>query len=193
MEDLSQPRLVPGRECGECTLCCIIPAIDKPEIQKMPGSVCRHCSSGGCAIYEARPPICRGFYCAWRRTSQIPEDWRPDKSGIFAELEIKVPPQFKPIGINLMLVGNPLKIVRRTDFIDFVAGNIRNNVALFMGVPGPKGMQSVRLPLNTRELLDATTQSRAHVKAVLENMLKRLAAYECVPLALVHGGQDVST
>jgi hypothetical protein len=194
MQDISQPRLVPGRECGECLVCCIVPPIDKPEIQKLSSSACRHCAHGGCDIYEARPPVCRSFYCAWRRTVQLPDDWRPDKSGIFAEIEIKVAPPFQPLGFSLMLVGDPLKIVRRPDFIDFVAGNVCNNIAVFMGLPGLKGKQGARLLLNTRELLAAiAAQSRTQVKDVLENMLSRLAAHEPAPLVIVNKGHDVST
>jgi hypothetical protein len=194
MQDITQPRLVSGRACGGCEVCCIVPPIDKPEIQKSSGSACRHCANGGCDVYEARPQVCRSFYCAWRRTEQFPEDWRPDKSGIFAEIEINVAPPFRPLGFSLMLVGNPLKIVRQPDFIDFVAGNVRNNVAVFMGLPGPKGKQAVRLPLNTRELQDAiAAQSRTQVKSVLENMLRRLAAHECIPLVIMNKGHDVST
>ena len=79
-----------GRECGACTVCCIVPGIDTREIQKRTGAVCRHCSGGGCAIYEARPKACREFFCAWMQDDRLgpaplgPE-WRPDLSGVLAQ------------------------------------------------------------------------------------------------------------
>ena len=33
--------LVPGRECGECTLCCQVQNIDKPQVQKASGVLCQ--------------------------------------------------------------------------------------------------------------------------------------------------------
>ena len=55
-------RLVPGRECGTCMLCCKVMAIDA--LGKPPGVWCRHIKRGvGCDIYEQRPSECRTFYC----------------------------------------------------------------------------------------------------------------------------------
>ena len=59
-------KLIEGRECGACTVCCTWPTIDKPEVQKKSGAVCKHCTATGCGIYETRYPICREYYCAWR-------------------------------------------------------------------------------------------------------------------------------
>jgi len=87
--------LVPGRECGECQVCCIMPSIDKPQIQKVSGSPCRHSLKGGCDIYEGRPDVCRAFFCGWRRLAGLPDDWRPDKSGVFALTEVNELPQFE--------------------------------------------------------------------------------------------------
>src|SRR5258708_3098175 len=72
-------QLIPGRECGDCPQCCILPAIDKPKFQKQPASVCRHCEDGGCNIYETRPQTCRTYYCGWRWLEIFEDDWRPDK------------------------------------------------------------------------------------------------------------------
>jgi hypothetical protein len=82
--------LVPGRACANCTVCCTIPTIDKPELQKRAGATCRHCSKG-CEIYETRPSVCRTFFCGWRQLEIFGEDWRPDKCGAYAELETDIP------------------------------------------------------------------------------------------------------
>src|SRR6202042_1591780 len=109
-------------------------------------------------------------------------------SGVFAELEGDQPPQFQRLGISIILVGNPLKTIRRQDFIDFVAVNVRNNVALYLGLPGPVGKQAARLPLNTKEIMAAATRSRTEVKLLLEKILKRLQAHTYIPYTLENSG-----
>jgi hypothetical protein len=186
-------QLVPGRECGSCTQCCIVPAIDKPEFQKEPASVCRHCDNG-CQIYETRPQTCRSYYCGWRWLEVFGDDWRPDQSGVFAQLEDNDSPQFKSsVGIILLLVGNPLKTLRQPRFIDFVTRNVSSNIPLYLGLPGPKGKQAAKLPLNTREVMEATRRSRAEVRTVLEKTLRRLVEHDFIPHVMEHGGHDMST
>ena len=53
-----------------------------------------------------------------------------------------------------------------------------DKVPLTLGLPGPKGMQSGQLPLNTSAMIAAAQRSRAEVKAVLEKTLKRLTAHD---------------
>ncbi len=143
--------LVPGRQCGDCTVCCTVMAIDKPEIQKEAGVTCRHCV-GGCTIYETRPPLCRDYHCGWRQLPILDEGWRPDRSGVYVEVE----PIEGTTGLSLVLVGNPLKTVRQPWFIDFVAtGSARGTCPWSLGIPGPKGHQGASLLLNTREMLAA--------------------------------------
>ena len=186
------PRLVPARECGACTVCCVTPSIDTPQIQKLAESPCRHSLGGGCAIYETRPPVCRAFFCGWRRSAAFPEDWRPDISGIFAVLEANTEPQYGPIAVALKLLGDPLATVRRPDFVDFVTRNLRSNIALYLMLPGGKGMQSSRLSLNNPALMEAI-RSPAETAAVLELLVKRLASQPFVPHVLEYRGHDVST
>jgi hypothetical protein len=186
-------KLVPGRECGACTLCCIVPGIDKPDLQKLPASVCRFCDKG-CAIYETRPEVCREYYCGWRKLSMIPEHWRPDISGVFAEVMPDVAPHFNSrYGIILILVGNPLKTLRQPDFLDFVISGVSGNFPLFLGLPGPRGKQCAHLPLNTQEVHNASRRSRSETRLALEKILKRLASHEFIPQILEFGGNDVST
>lgn len=187
--------LVPGRECGSCDICCIVPAIDKPEIQKAAGSVCRNCTKDGCAIYESRPEVCRNYYCGWRRLELIGADWRPDKSGVLVELEVgNIPPQLNAnFGLVLVLVGNPLRTIRESRFIDFVTHCVTRNIMVSLGYPGPEGKQSAQLPLNTKIMVEATRRSRAEVKAVLEATLKRLAAHDFIPYDMQNSGQNFST
>jgi len=75
----SGPRLVPGRECGTCMLCCKVMAID--DIGKPPGSWCWHIKRGtGCTIYDARPGECRRYFCHWMVDANLSDEWKPDRS-----------------------------------------------------------------------------------------------------------------
>jgi hypothetical protein len=72
-------QLVPGRACGDCSLCCKLLAIDA--LNKPAGSWCLHCAPGrGCAIYADRPAECRTFHCCWLTTPNLGPEWRPTKS-----------------------------------------------------------------------------------------------------------------
>ncbi len=184
--------LVAGRDCGDCTVCCVVPRIDKPEIQKASGAACKNCTAGGCAIYETRYPVCRSFYCAWRTVDIFGPEWRPDKSGVLAYVETEgIADGFDlGTGIGLMLVGNPLKTVRQRWFQDFVVTGVTNSVPLFLSLPGPRGYQAATVSLNTQQMLDA--MARGLVKDALEAALKILRGWDFTPAVMTHTGNDVS-
>jgi hypothetical protein len=70
-------KIVPGRSCGSCTLCCKVMAI--AALAKPPGRWCPSCKAGrGCAIYESRPFSCRVFYCEWIIAKGLGPEWKPD-------------------------------------------------------------------------------------------------------------------
>lgn len=185
--------LIPGRDCGECTVCCVAPSINKPEIQKLSGSRCRHCSGSGCSIYETRPSVCRSYYCAWRTVDIFSDDWRPDKSGVLAYVETEgISDSFDlSTGVGLMLVGNPLKIVRQKSFQDFVVTGVMNSVPLFLSLPGPRGYQAATVSLNTEQMLDAI--ARGTVKDALEAAVKILRGWDFQPAVITFSGNDVSS
>ena len=82
----AQP-LVPGRECGPCTACCVHLLIHSAEFTKLQGVVCPNCElEHGCKIYATRPQACRDFICGWRIMPQFDEHWRPDKSGVIVKI-----------------------------------------------------------------------------------------------------------
>ncbi len=161
-------------------------AIDKPDMQKEAGVTCRHCRSG-CAIYEERPALCREFHCGWRQLPILNDDWRPDRSGVFVEIEVID----GETALSLVLIGNPLKTVRQTWFIDFITTGVRGNVPLHLGIPGPPGFQGASLPLNTRQMVEAAGASRTRVKDLLEKELKRLAAHRFEPRIFKHSGHNM--
>src|SRR5258708_5776891 len=57
--------IVPGRACGECSLCCKLIRVDA--FAKAPGTWCAHCApgSGGGAVYDNPPAGGRGVFFAW--------------------------------------------------------------------------------------------------------------------------------
>ena len=72
-------RVIPGRECGSCSLCCKVYTIT--ELDKPAGKWCTHCKPGkGCVIHDALPTQCIEFNCLWRTEASIGPDWKPDRS-----------------------------------------------------------------------------------------------------------------
>jgi hypothetical protein len=69
------------RECGECTLCCLVTRV--PELDKPENTMCTLCDAG-CTIYNDRPQSCRAFDCAWL-LGAMDEDQRPDKIHVVIE------------------------------------------------------------------------------------------------------------
>lgn len=185
--------LIPGRDCGGCTVCCVFPTINKPEIQKQSGARCRHCHETGCGIYDSRPPVCRAYFCAWRNVDIFGEDWRPDKSGVLPYVETEGISEAFDLGtgIGLMLVGNPLKIVRQKWFQDFVETGVMSSIPLFLSLPGPRGHQAATVSLNTEEMLEAIRGNR--VKDALEQALKILRNWDFQPAKITFSGNDVSS
>ena len=182
--------LVPGRECGGCTVCCTALNIDKPEIQKQSGARCRHCVSG-CAIHAARPPVCRAYFCAWRTVDIFGEDWRPDKSGVLAQVETEgIPEHFEfSTGIGLMLLGKADEIIRQKRFQDFVRTGIMNSIPLFLSLPGPRGYQAATALLNTGEMLEAVKHGA--IGEALAKVLTLLRGWKFEPAVITNTGNDV--
>lgn len=78
--------ILPGRQCGTCTLCCKVMRID--ELESPAGQWCQHCDPGkGCGIHETRPPVCREFFCMWTYRKDIGPHWKPEKSKMVLCLE----------------------------------------------------------------------------------------------------------
>ncbi|MCW6536675.1 YkgJ family cysteine cluster protein [Sphingomonas lycopersici] len=91
------------RECGGCVACCTVLTVDTPEFKKPAGTPCAHLVPGGCGIHETRPPICRTWFCAWRRIASLPDEARPDRSGLLVSLNFVREPRncFEGVSINV--------------------------------------------------------------------------------------------
>jgi hypothetical protein len=72
-------QLVPGRNCGTCSLCCKVLAV--PELNKPAGQWCIHAVPGsGCSYHAERPQGCRRFFCSWRLDPNLGPEWKPEVS-----------------------------------------------------------------------------------------------------------------
>jgi len=69
-------------ECGDCTACCEVLPIK--ELNKPKNTMCSDCTGSGCGIYEKRPQVCKDYQCIYTQ-SNMPEELRPDKSGVILE------------------------------------------------------------------------------------------------------------
>jgi hypothetical protein len=79
-------QIVPGRECGSCSLCCKVYNI--VEIGKAAGKWCGQCKPGrGCKIHDNLPTQCAEFNCLWRTDAAMPAQWKPDQAKMVASIQ----------------------------------------------------------------------------------------------------------
>ncbi|MBD8618409.1 YkgJ family cysteine cluster protein [Sphingomonas sp. CFBP 13728] len=95
------------RACGDCTVCCTELTVDTPDFAKPAGTPCIHLSGQGCGIHAVRPRICRTWFCAWRRIASLPDDARPDQSGLLVSINFVKAPQncFEGVSINVRVLA----------------------------------------------------------------------------------------
>lgn len=181
-------KLVPGRECGECSVCCVVLNVDTEEFQKMPGVPCAHLCAKGCSIHATRFPVCRSFHCGWRYLGDLGEDWRPDKSGILVDFQTEDLPLHYPKrpGIRLMLVG-PKEQAITPAFLEYVSRLIIAEVPVILSVPGPKGHFPAGAFLNDALKEAVKKHDLGAVDAVLSAALQGLATHRFNPIVHRHG------
>jgi hypothetical protein len=95
--------LVAGRECGDCVMCCDVLKIDTPTFRKPAETLCRHSSGHGCGIHATRPEVCRAWFCGWRRIAAMPQDARPDLSGLLVSLDFNRQPRNCLEGVSIVV------------------------------------------------------------------------------------------
>lgn len=98
--------VLPDRACGDCTACCTTLTVDTPEFAKPAGTPCMYLTERGCGIHAVRPTICRTWFCVWRRLPDLPQDSRPDRSGLLVSLNYVKQPKnlFEGVSINVRLL-----------------------------------------------------------------------------------------
>lgn len=95
------------RSCGDCTACCTELVVDSPDFAKPAGVPCVHLKRNGCGIHPVRPRICQTWFCAWRRVARLPDEARPDRSGLLVSLNFVTQPQncFEGVAIHVRLLA----------------------------------------------------------------------------------------
>jgi hypothetical protein len=170
--------LVPDRSCGSCNVCCIVPKIDEPALQKLPGCRCRNAQpDGSCSIYEARPKTCQDFFCGWRLLPSVDEALRPDRSGVFLRLTGDTRLVTGQHRFALMVTILHPDGLDAAGLVEAVAMAIAAGVDTYLIVPGPPGHTSCRGSLN-----DALGEAvgRNDVVAIREGLATHYAELEAM-------------
>lgn len=181
--------LVPGRACDGCMVCCIVPAIDDPDLTKMAGVRCRHCAQG-CEIYDARPKSCRDFYCAWRMITSLGPDWRPDRSGVLSWFENTQVAAARVRTLTLMLFQNEKEILANPGFLAFVRENILIEQKTFLAKPGWNRYRPLRVLINGPQMSAAAQQGVEGVAKILRHAWDFLAGQQPTPYEFQNTRKD---
>ena len=96
------------RACGDCVACCTVLTVDTPDFKKPAGTPCTHLTAQGCGIHAERPHICRTWFCAWRRVAKMPDEARPDRSGVLVSLNFVQEPRncFEGVSIHVRALAD---------------------------------------------------------------------------------------
>jgi len=181
--------LVRGRECSECSACCVVLNVDTAEFQKLPGKACTHlCQGGGCAIHATRFPVCRVYHCGWRYLAHLPDDWRPDKSGVMIDFQHDDLPGHYPKrpGIRFTVFGPPETSLRPA-LLDYIARLIASDVPVILAAPGPPGYFPAGAFLNDILKEPAAKRDFAGVQRVLAGAFSALSTHKFNPVVHRHG------
>lgn len=143
-------KLVPNRECGECTACCHHIPIDQEDMVKLPNVDCEHLmKEGGCRIYQNRPNTCAKWFCAWRYISTIDEQWRPDKSGTLMDFSTKATPEEYSEKRSLVLkVIDKEKFLSNPGLAPFLIHLISQDFPMFLSYGLTPGYSAISMFLN---------------------------------------------
>ncbi|NIA46035.1 MULTISPECIES: YkgJ family cysteine cluster protein [Providencia] len=120
------------RECGECSVCCTSLRIEIPELKKLADTSCQNLSNErGCSIYNERPNLCRHWLCGWM-VLDIPDNLRPDISGVLIRLD-NDSACFQPV------VGcNPIRLIL-PDIARIISFFVSNDFEVSISIPTKKG------------------------------------------------------
>jgi len=169
----AQGRLVEGRDCGTCNVCCVALTIDDPELKKVQGYRCQHLKPGqGCSIYASRPHTCRTFYCGWRRLKWVRESLRPDRSGVLVKLDGEINPDgTQQLGVSITLLNRAA--LKADGLAETVAAAIAARVPVFLNIPGPPGYTSAKARLNAHLEAAVAMRDKGAVLSFLADALRQ--------------------
>jgi hypothetical protein len=126
--------LVPGRDCGGCTVCCVALRVDDPGLKKAAGTRCTHLGQHGCTVYETRFAICRTWMCGWRLQPELDDSWRPDRNGVLLIPEPNALPGYAPLGYKVQLASRAA--LASPDILNKLCGFIAAGVPIWLSLAG---------------------------------------------------------
>lgn len=169
-------KLVPDRDCDDCTVCCHHIPINQPDMVKLPNVDCEHLmKNGGCAIYKTRPETCATWYCGWRYSAALTDNWRPDKSGVLIEFSLKgLPSDFQAkSGLNIKIVDKE-KAFTNEQFIPFLTAQVSHGIAVTLSYGRDPGHTAASAFLNHALKAPIAERNSDAVKEVLDWLMNEL-------------------
>src|SRR6185437_23731 len=115
--------------------------IQDPAIAKPAGTPCRHLSAAGCNLHPNWPKLCQTWFCGCRLIPGLPEEWRPDLSGI---LLYSIPSQHPDYGTDayMFCLSRGQEHLKDIAVLGFVQNMVQRRVPLYLmlelGKPGAK-------------------------------------------------------
>jgi hypothetical protein len=187
-------RLVPGRSCGTCNVCCVVLTIDDEAMQKPQGYRCRNTlPDKSCRIYETRPQMCRTFYCGWRLLKWVNEPLRPDVSGVLVRLQKEVPVDGQPTryGVEFTLLNSAA--LKADGLAESVAAAVAADVPVWLSVPGPPGYTSSQARINDVLRQAVITMDKAAVLRILREARSKGLRGKPIPVVLSRRTKETGT
>ncbi|WP_293907979.1 hypothetical protein [Phenylobacterium sp.] len=180
--------LVADRECGDCTVCCVLFPIDQPDLVKLSGVACRHRGSTGCAIHPVRPNVCRDWFCGWRRLPMLDDAWRPDRSGIVVVFDDEGVPAGYPErpALKFILIGDERTLYTQA-FLGYVAGLVDARVPVLLAIPGPPGTFGAKAFMNSRLEASVARRDAGEMIRIAADTLSILRAGDFEQVGFSHG------
>ena len=189
--DSAEPRLIEGRSCGTCDVCCVTLTIDDPELRKVQGYRCRHLQAGGrCSIYDTRPNTCRAFYCGWRQLKWVRDSLRPDRSGVLVELAGEIEADgTRRLGVSITLLTRAA--LKADGLAETVAAAVAAGIPVFLTIPGPPGYTSARARMNAHLEPAVAAKDKAALLMALDKAQRqgRRGKFRRIVLSGKPGGQ----
>lgn len=118
----------------------------------------------------------------------LPEDWRPDKSGVFVDRVRLLPaamdaigPQYDRSAMVQLLLLRP-DAIGGAHFAETVWSLVNAGIPVFLGVCGPPGHQNALVFLNDAAQAPVMQRDRNGVMAVIRDALATALAHKCQPL-----------
>jgi len=175
---------IPGRDCGECSACCIALRIEEDKFEKHADEPCPHLCNG-CSIYATRPNVCRTWYCGWRYMEGLDELWRPDLSKILLRLQ-----GGDRSGLILQTLSVPQDVLTTSRTLELVGSLIENNMPVFISVPGKAGHCSAILEITQRLAPAVEARNLAEAQAAMRGAVEHALRLPTNPLGPLHPAQQ---